>query len=88
MFTYGASNVGSRYSETEVMSWYCYMSNLIGPPQQIAEPIEDLKSIGVDLILSGFLHFIEEVEYFGQKVLPLVRQLEAQQQVVIAAKSA
>ena len=47
-----------------------------------------LKIIGVDLILSGFLHFIEEVEYFGQKVLPLVRQLEAQQQVVIAAKSA
>ena len=35
--------------------------------------------MGVDLILSGFLHFIEEIEYFGQKVLPLVRELEAQQ---------
>jgi FMNH2-dependent dimethyl sulfone monooxygenase len=31
----------------------------------------------VDLVLTGFLHFIEEVEYFGQKVLPLVRELEA-----------
>ena len=28
------------------------------------------------LILAGFLHFIEEVEYFGEKVLPLVRELE------------
>ena len=38
-----------------------------------------LKAIGVDLILSGFLHFQEEVAYFGEKVLPLVRELEAQQ---------
>ena len=46
------------------------------------------KAVGVDLILSGFLHFIEEVEYFGAKVLPLVRELEAQQQSVETAKSA
>lgn len=48
----------------------------------------ELKAVGVDLILSGFLHFIEEVEYFGAKVLPLVRELEAQQQSVETAKSA
>ena len=56
-----------------------FRTNLIGTPQQIAERIIELKKGGVDLILSGFLHFIEEVEYFGQKVLPLVRELEAQQ---------
>lgn len=55
-----------------------FRTNLIGTPQQIAERIVHLKSIGVDLILAAFLHFIEEVEYFGQKVLPLVRELEAQ----------
>ncbi|MFW1969635.1 dimethyl sulfone monooxygenase SfnG, partial [Acinetobacter guillouiae] len=57
---------------------------------QIAERIVALKNVGVDLILSGFLHFIEEVEYFGEKVLPLVRQLELQQEkeVEIQAKSA
>ena len=54
-----------------------FRTNLIGTPQQIAERIVHLKSIGVDLILTGFLHFIEEVEYFGQRVLPLVRELEA-----------
>ncbi|MNV65133.1 Alkanesulfonate monooxygenase [compost metagenome] len=56
-----------------------FRTNLIGTPQQIAERIVALKAIGVDLILTGFLHFIEEVEYFGQKVLPLVRKLEAEQ---------
>jgi FMNH2-dependent dimethyl sulfone monooxygenase len=56
-----------------------FRTNLIGTPQQIAERIVALKAIGVDLVLAGFLHFIEEVEYFGQKVLPLVRILEAEQ---------
>jgi len=53
-----------------------FRSNLIGTPQQIAERILALKDVGVDLILTGFLHFIEEVEYFGERVLPLVRELE------------
>jgi FMNH2-dependent dimethyl sulfone monooxygenase len=50
----------------------------------------NLKNVGVDLILSGFLHFIEEVEYFGENVLPLVRQIEQQQlqHLQIPAKSA
>lgn len=67
-----------------------FKTNLIGTPQQIAERIVDLKSVGVDLILSGFLHFIEEVEYFGENVLPLVRQIEQQQlqHLQVPAKSA
>ncbi|CAM3790562.1 dimethylsulfone monooxygenase SfnG [Polaromonas hydrogenivorans] len=55
-----------------------FKTNLIGTPQQIAERIVALKAVGVDLILSGFLHFQEEVAYFGEKVLPLVRELEAE----------
>lgn len=54
-----------------------FRTNLIGTPQQIAERIVALKDAGVDLVLTGFLHFIEEVEYFGQHVLPRVRELEA-----------
>lgn len=53
-----------------------FKTNLIGTPRQIAERIVALKAVGVDLILSGFLHFQEEVAYFGEKVLPLVRELE------------
>lgn len=55
-----------------------FRTNLIGTPQQIAERIVELHEVGVDLVLAGFLHFIEEVEYFGREVLPRVRQLEAE----------
>ncbi|WP_342651381.1 dimethylsulfone monooxygenase SfnG [Pseudomonas sp. REB1044] len=61
-----------------------FKTNLIGTPRQIAERIVALKAVGVDLILSGFLHFQEEVEYFGRRVLPLVRELE---QEVVAPRA-
>jgi len=54
-----------------------FRTGLIGTPEQIAQRIVDYKAAGVDLILGGFLHFQEEVEYFGKRVLPLVRELEA-----------
>jgi hypothetical protein len=41
-----------------------FKTNLIGTPQQIAERIVALKNVGVDLVLSGFLHFIEEVIFW------------------------
>lgn len=46
-------------------------------PEQIAERIVAYRRRGVDLILGGFLHFQEEIEYFGSRVLPLVREIEA-----------
>ncbi|GLH75139.1 dimethyl sulfone monooxygenase SfnG [Bradyrhizobium sp. SSBR45G] len=54
-----------------------FKTNLIGTPLQIAERIVALKEVGVDLVLLGFLHFQEEVAYFGKHVIPLVRELEA-----------
>ncbi|UZJ57882.1 dimethyl sulfone monooxygenase SfnG [Pseudomonas sp. KU26590] len=65
-----------------------FKTNLIGTPKQIAERIVALKAVGVDLVLSAFLHFQEEVAYFGEHVLPLVRALEASHHSVSAAQSA
>ncbi|QEU02986.1 dimethylsulfone monooxygenase SfnG [Pseudomonas oryzihabitans] len=62
-----------------------FKTNLIGTPEQIAERIVTLKAVGVDLVLAGFLHFQEEVEYFGKRVLPLVRDLEARAAAQAAA---
>ena len=53
-----------------------FRTQLIGTPEQIAERIVAYRKRGVDLILGGFLHFQEEVEYFGSRVLPLVREIE------------
>jgi len=63
-----------------------FRSNLIGTPEQIAERIIALKAAGADLILLGFLHFQEEVEFFGKHVIPLVRDLEARQAFAVAAE--
>ncbi|KPH19451.1 MULTISPECIES: dimethylsulfone monooxygenase SfnG [Rhodococcus] len=65
-----------------------FRSQLIGTPERIAHRIVEYRRRGVDLILGGFLHFQEEIEYFGAKVLPLVRELEAadsDEQVLVTA---
>jgi len=62
-----------------------FRTQLIGTPEQIAERIAAYRKRGVDLILGGFLHFQEEIEYFGARVLPLVREIEAAESDSIAA---
>ncbi|GAB2744836.1 dimethylsulfone monooxygenase SfnG [Sinomonas soli] len=54
-----------------------FRTKLIGTPEQIAERIVEYKKIGVNLFLTGYLHFQEELEAFGRDVLPIVRELEA-----------
>lgn len=54
-----------------------FRTRLIGTPEQIAERIVDYKKIGVNLFLTCYLHFQEEVAAFGRDVLPIVRELEA-----------
>lgn len=53
-----------------------FKTKLIGTKEQVAERILLLKSLGVDLVLTAFLHYEDEIEQFGNEVLPLVRELE------------
>jgi FMNH2-dependent dimethyl sulfone monooxygenase len=55
-----------------------FKTGLIGPAESIADRIRQYYEVGVDLILSSFLHFSEELPEFGRKVIPLVRQLETE----------
>jgi FMNH2-dependent dimethyl sulfone monooxygenase len=61
-----------------------FRTGLVGTPEQVARRMMEFKRRGVDLFLLGFLHFQEEVEYFGEKVLPIVRELEAAEQERVA----
>ena len=64
-----------------------FKPRLIGTPEQIASRIQAYEAVGVDILLTGFLHFIEEVENFGWTIRPLVRalpSLRAEQQVAIS----
>jgi dimethylsulfone monooxygenase len=55
----------------------------IGCPMSAVVLLSAISS-GVDLVLTAFLHFQEEVEYFGKRVLPIVRELEQQRSLVAA----
>jgi alkanesulfonate monooxygenase len=55
-----------------------FKTKLIGTPQQIADRILLLKALGVNIVLTAYLHYDEEIAAFGEKVLPLVRKLEAE----------
>lgn len=54
-----------------------FRTGLIGTPEQIAHRMIEYKKRGVNLFLLGFLHYLEDVEYFGREILPIVRELEA-----------
>jgi hypothetical protein len=53
-----------------------FRTGLIGTAEQVAQRIVDYRKLGVDVILTGFLHYHEEVEQFGRDVIPIVRELE------------
>ncbi|WP_380166519.1 dimethylsulfone monooxygenase SfnG [Jannaschia sp. R86511] len=53
-----------------------FRTGLVGTPEQVARRVLAYKLIGVDLLLLGFLHVREEVQAFGERVIPLVRELE------------
>ncbi|KAK3386047.1 luciferase-like domain-containing protein [Podospora didyma] len=55
-----------------------FKTKLIGTKEQVAERIVLLKSLGVNLVLTAFLHYEDDIEQFGREVLPLVRQLEGE----------
>lgn len=55
-----------------------FRTGLVGTPEQVARRILDYKAVGVDLLLLGFLHVHEDVQRFGEQVIPLVRELEEQ----------
>lgn len=52
-----------------------FKPRLIGTPETIAKRIQEYEAVGVDILLTGYLHFIEEVERFGWEVIPKVRAL-------------
>lgn len=53
-----------------------FKTGLIGTAEQVADRIIELKKIGVDIVLTGFLHYEEDLRAFGERVIPMVREKE------------
>ncbi|NKS66933.1 hypothetical protein GS461_14825 [Rhodococcus hoagii] len=47
---------------------------LIGTPEQIVDQLLELEQAGVGGMMVGFLDYVQELEYFGERVLPLMRE--------------
>lgn len=56
-----------------------FRTGLIGTPEQVARRIMEYKHRGVNIMLIGVLHFADEIEHFGRTVIPIVRELEAEE---------
>ena len=53
-----------------------FRTGLVGTPDEVARRVLAYSLVGVDLLLLGFLHVKEDVEAFGELVIPRVRELE------------
>lgn len=47
---------------------------LIGTPEQIVDQLVKISEAGVDGMLLGFLDYHEDLKFFGDKILPLMKQ--------------
>lgn len=47
---------------------------LIGTPEQIVDGLREIKECGIDCVLLGMLDYKEELKYFGERVMPLLKQ--------------
>lgn len=59
-----------------------FKTGLVGTAEQVANRIIELKKIGINVVLTGFLHYEEDLQAFGEQVIPLVKQKEAALELV------
>ncbi len=61
-----------------------FKTGLIGTPEQIAQRIAEYDAVGVDLILTGYLHFTDDLPAFGREIIPAVRALKSRRPADLA----
>lgn len=47
---------------------------LVGTPEQVVEGFASIKRAGIDCVLIGLIDYVEELKYFEERVLPLMKQ--------------
>jgi len=47
---------------------------VVGSPEQVVEELGRLNDAGMDGMIMGFLDYNEEMKYFGEHVLPLLKE--------------
>jgi FMNH2-dependent dimethyl sulfone monooxygenase len=61
-----------KYGERFIAGWGGYP--LVGTPAQIVEKMQELSALGVEGLILTWLDYLQELKFFGERVLPLMEQ--------------
>ena len=61
-------NLGERF----IAGWGGYP--LVGTPEQVVDKMQGIHAMGIDGFILSWLDYAQELEYFGERVMPLLRQ--------------
>ena len=61
-----------QFAERFFAGWGGYP--IVGSPEQVVDKLAELSRIGIDGFTAGWLDYAQELDYFGQRVLPLMKQ--------------
>jgi alkanesulfonate monooxygenase SsuD/methylene tetrahydromethanopterin reductase-like flavin-dependent oxidoreductase (luciferase family) len=60
------------FQERFIAGWAGYP--VVGSPEQVVEELGRLNEAGMDGMIMGFLDYNEEMKYFGERILPLMKE--------------
>ena len=61
-----------QFQERFIAGWAGYP--VVGSPEQVVEELGRLNEAGMDGMIMGFVDYNEEMKYFGEKVMPLMKE--------------
>jgi FMNH2-dependent dimethyl sulfone monooxygenase len=61
-----------HFGERFIAGWGGYP--LVGTPEQVVEQMVELRELGIEGFILTWLDYYEELKYFGERVLPLMKQ--------------
>lgn len=61
-----------QFGERFIAGWGGYP--LVGTPEQVVDIMKELADLGIEGFILCWLDYYEELKYFGERVLPLMRQ--------------
>jgi alkanesulfonate monooxygenase SsuD/methylene tetrahydromethanopterin reductase-like flavin-dependent oxidoreductase (luciferase family) len=61
-----------QFQERFIAGWGGYP--VVGTPEQVVEQLSELSEAGMDGMIMGLVDFNEELKYFGERVMPLMRE--------------
>ncbi len=72
-YSYGDNKAAIQaMGERFIAGWGSYP--LVGTPEQIVDEMIKISNLGIEGYIVSWLDYLEEMEYFGKKVLPLMRE--------------